>query len=41
VPRLLNDGALVSENHKIYKLAEVLAAPEKGLAQWFKDEEIG
>ena len=40
VVRGLDSGGLVFENTKAKTLAEAIAALEKGLARWFKDEGI-
>jgi hypothetical protein len=39
--RALDYSGLVFENDKPHTLAEAMAAQEKGLAKWFKEEGIG
>src|SRR5262249_30326772 len=41
VVRALDSGGLVFEDTRTGTLAEALAALEKGLARWFKDQRIG
>jgi hypothetical protein len=40
VVRALDSGGIVFEDNKAETLAEAMAALEKGLARWFKDEGI-